>query len=79
MLSVFVLSVAVVIMLMQWGQMSYLLISNPGISPSIITMLYSMGLSRRMHGECMRREQSRLLNLFVCILAAESMGGSKDL
>ena len=79
MLSVFVLSVAVVIMLMQWGQMSYLMISNPGISPSIITMLYSMGLSRRMHGECMRREQSR--RLFVCILAAqpESMGGSKDL
>ena len=34
------------------------MIRNPGISPSIVAMLYSMGLSRHMHGECMRREQS---------------------
>ena len=29
-------------------------------SPSIITMLYSMGLDIHMHGECMSKEQSRI-------------------
>ena len=36
-------------------------------SPSIITMLYSMGLSIHMHGECIGREQSRMSILIQLI------------